>query len=309
MNALDIVNKHNYNEELSDFIIRVYPILVDYFKDEETVYNALMSCPIVISDSVYTAFKEYNFLESMDKNSMVKPETLKIANGAYESKPYISYDKEKKTYKVDKIDRIVAIKKAPLDDEITIGTLVHEICHLIKSYSKEYEISYDVLKQRCGFIEKLYHINSKDGIINKELIVGGETGVGLEEGFNELAEEEITSRLIGKEYESKGYNIMKQYVNELLKIKIPYLKEALLEVQVTHDNTRINQILGDLFYKMIENTDKIYPLEVDMLNFLFSTKIKKAREVSERINEIIDNETNPIIFEGLRNIEKGTMNL
>ena len=61
--------------------------------------------------------------------------------------------------------------------------------------------------------------------------------------------------------------------------------------------------------KMIENTDKIYPLEVDMLNFLFSTKIKKAREVSERINEIIDNETNPIIFEGLRNIEKGTMNL
>ncbi|MBR2603719.1 MAG: hypothetical protein IKE10_01665 [Bacilli bacterium] len=291
MDIENIIQKHGYNEELSNFIRSVYPLLVKYYNNEEIVYESLMSTPIKLTNNVYDCLIDNGFLrDTPTNNEMVSLETLKFCSGAYHCEPVIKYDKARDKYELENTNRIIAINASSLELDTVKATLIHEICHLIKSYNGEHTIREDTLIEKSGFISKTFQLNEVNGVVKRTVCF--ETGVGLEEGFNAVAEEQITSELIGKPFTTKGYQLMRSLANNVLSYNIPNLHEVLKEAEIYHDNTRVDAILGETYYKLLAFGDKLYPMLVDLLNP--SNNLVKMKEISSNINSVIDAEYEPI---------------
>lgn len=291
MNIEDIIKKYNYNDEISNFLRNVYPILVEYFSDERIVYEALLSTPIKLTDNVYNCLIENGFLKDREDNEIVSLETLKFSAGAYHCEPVIKYEKNIDKYTLEGTNRIIAINASSLESNTTKATLIHEISHLIKSYYKEHTIKEDTLVEKSGLINKVYQLSQIDGKVQRKTCF--ENGVGLEEAFNTIVEEEITSKLIGEKFNTKGYQLMKSLANDILSYNIPNFKEQLLETEVYHDTTRIVSTLGETYYKLIDFGDKIYPMLLQILNPSITMHTRVG--ISEEIDKLISEEYIPVI--------------
>lgn len=274
MKIEEIIQKYNYNDELSNFLKEVYPKLVDYFGDENLVYSSLSNTEIVLCNNVYNCLDERNMLE-MDDEKVVKNDNLKQAAGVYCSKPQITYNKLENKYSLDKVDRIIAINANDLMHESTKACLIHEICHLIKSYYKEYEINNDTLVAHSGLINTIYQLNQNEGLVTKK--VASEDGVGLEEGLNSVAEEDITSKVIGKEYKSSGYGVVNAVARNVTSFDDNLIKEF-IGAQTTHDTSKLSEILGQNYHELLSFTDNLYEKNLKLMSFTISPEERKQLE-------------------------------
>ena len=304
MGVEEIIKKHNYNEDIANYLRKAYPELVNYFNNEQIVYEALLNAPIKLTDNLYNCLKENGFLNNNQDAGVVSYDTLKVCAGVYHSEPNIKYDKSKEQYTIDSVNRIVAINAYSLVPDFSKGTLSHELCHLIKSYNNEYTIKGDTVVEKSGLITRIYQLKNNNGEVSKEL--WSETGVGLEEGLNAVAEEKVTSNVIGQPYTTGGYKTLREIAKNILNYNIPELHEIIKEAEIYHDNVRINSTLGETYYKLIEFTDKIYPLIVQISNI--NVGMEERKQIAEELDRLILEEYKPLTVE-LKSIGQSSMNM
>ena len=303
MGIEDIIQKFNYNEELANFLRKAYPAFVEQF-DEQLVYDALSNVEIVIKDkNVADILKERGFLKNEKDQGLVSFETLKVCSGVYHSETDISYNKALNSYSIDNVRRIVAENASSLILESRKSALVHELGHLIKSYRNEYTIKGDTLVEKSGLITRIYQLHEEDGVVVREL--WSESCVGLEEGLNAILEDQVTSKIIGRPYFSNGYQSLKELARLITNL-VPGLLDAFKEAQMYHDNTRIDNILGQTYYDLIEFTDKIYPMVVKIADM--TVRENERREIANTLKVLLDNEFKPIV-QRLKAIGQGSMDM
>lgn len=255
----NIIKKYNYDKEFSVFLYEVYNNLVSYYGNEDIIYNAFLNTKIINTSNIYDYLKENAMI---DQDTLVTEKDLKRSSGIYTSKPLIVSSNNK--YKITEIKRVVLVKDFDINSTHKKATLIHELCHMIKSYEEEYIIKDNILLNRSGLIERYYKLNNKDNIVQMELI--REKGVGLEEGLTTLSEEILTRNIVDKDYKQKGYGavyILAKNLNE-------HLNESLVKyASVHHDKDLLYNSFG-IDYQELENlSDIVYKLNLKMYSLVF----------------------------------------
>ena len=287
----NIVKKHNYDKEFSEFLKEVYLELVEYFQDETLVYNALFDTKVIRVMNCYDYLKSNNLLDQ--NNYLLSEDDMKRSAGLFHSLPIISYDKNTKCYKIDNVKRMVLLSGYSLHD-FAKGTLIHELSHLIKSYYNEYAIEDDILIEYCGLQVRKYKLSFENNEVKTSLI--SEMGVGLEEGLTEVCEVDIAKKMHNPEYIYDTYDAVHTIAANL--IKDNDLFNLIIKTELYHDNTELLNSLKDTYYKLLEFTDRIYAL-------ILKSETKdhdkeKRKEIYKIINELLNTEY-PQILEEINN--------
>lgn len=207
----EIIQKFGYSGILEKKLRAIVPAITQYYGNEKLVIDTLMNVKIYLAknyESIYDLSEKLKNNEivyrELDK-SAVSDSDMKRASGVFSNIPNITFDNEGNP-KLDKYDSYIAVKYYDLDNEderISDSTLIHEICHAIKSYNKPYEIDGDILKQRSGLIQTTYKIVREDEKIYLDLVE--DNNVGIEEGINEYDTSNIYKMVTGEENKSGGY--------------------------------------------------------------------------------------------------------
>ncbi len=293
MNIENIINKFNYDEDLANFLRKLYPEFINYFglDKEPIIYEALYNTPIVIGDNVYQILKDNDMLDEGD-GYVVTSADLKRASGVYKSIPILTF--ENNEFKITDVKRIVALIK-DFQGNFYKQTLIHELGHLIKSYYNEYKIDKDLLINRSGLIETQEKLLIKDGIIKTKLLK--ETSVGLEEALNSLMEEELTKKIVDPNYKVSVYKT----ICDLVKIitEGTDLLTDILNAQVIDNKEELINIIDNKFidgaYDRLNNIfDKLYILILKQYGEIFNkeklnlTSMEIKRVIKEEFNKLID---------------------
>ena len=254
-----ITNKFGYNEELTSFLERIYPLLISYFKDEKLIYDALDDCRISLCNDLCKLAKSgpelYDALELT--------ENIEIC-GAYLSEPYIYYNDEDKKFEIRSVQRDILINGSDLLYDEVKSSLIHEICHLIKSYNREFEIKNDLLIHRSGFLRTISRISREYSINADETIFTN--GMGIEEGLNVYIEKEICNHIgINREVEDE-YAIVYEMAKVLMKFPIEDMRDIIIKSQIYHNNDLIDTNLGEGFYKLQDFADEVYFKTFSLIN-------------------------------------------
>ena len=282
-----IVQKHGYDIVFSSFLKDVYYELVKYFKNEEIVFEALFNTKIVSVENVYDYMKDNDLLEDYD--TLVTNSDMKRSSGVCQSIPEIIYNPQTNTYNIVNVKRSVAVVNLDLSRTHSKATLIHELCHLIKSYYNEYTIEGNILISHSGLIESHYELSFDGTKVTKKLIK--EIGVGLEEGLTSVDEEEITRSIVDSEYTASGYGVVNSVARNLL--QIPDIRDIIINAQIYHDKSEIYDKLGIEDYIILEElANKLYELNLEMFSQAFEPE--KMTETAERIKEILRTEYAPL---------------
>lgn len=282
-----IVQRHGYDIVFSSFLKDVYYELVKYFKNEEIVFEALFNTKIVSVENVYDYMKDNDLLEDYD--TLVTNSDMKRSSGVCQSIPEIIYNPQTNTYNIVSVKRSVAVVNLDLSRTHSKATLIHELCHLIKSYYNEYTIEGNILISHSGLIESHYELSFDGTKVTKKLIK--EIGVGLEEGLTSVDEEEITRNIVDSEYTSSGYGVVNSVARNLL--QIPDIRDIIINAQIYHDKSEIYDKLGIEDYIILEElANKLYELNLEMFSQAFESE--KMTETAERIKEILRTEYAPL---------------
>lgn len=271
----NIIEKHGYSEEFGIYLKPIYEALVAYYQDESIVYNALLDAKIDTVDNVYDYLKNHDLLESDD--TLVSEGDLKRCSGVYQSVPELTF--ENGSYQIKGARRIVLI--TDLNPEHKTGTLIHELCHLIKSYHNEYEIDGDTLISYNGLIERYYKLETENGKVKKTLIK--EIGLGLEEGLTSVSEGDISRKVINPEYKQSGYGAVNAIARNF--IADSNIFETVKEAELYHDKSPLYDIFGDSYPKLEDISDRSYKLTLDMFASIFDRE--KMDELSEELNDLL----------------------
>lgn len=260
-NFEEITKKYNYDEQFSEFLYKVYKELVQYYGNENIIYNAFLNTEIKNVNNIYEYLKENDMLE---ENTLVSDRDLKKSSGAYTSKPIISQINNK--YEIVDTKRIILVKNFDIFNTNKKAILIHELCHMVKSYNNEHQIIDNLLISSSGIIERYYKLSEENGKVAKELI--REKGVGLEEGLTSLAEEFITRKIVDKNYESLGYSSVQAQARMLMN----YIHESIIKYSEMHHDKSILYDEIENYSEIEDLTDIAYKLNIEMYDKAFNPK-------------------------------------
>ena len=253
-NFSDIQGIHNYDVETLPIIEKAYNGLIDcHGKDNQGIINqAFLDTPIYFAKSgenVYDVLKQKGLVDISDSNNVdqiVGVSELMKASGVHRSIPVIKQINGK--FEITDVKRAVVIAGIENVDQLNV-TLVHELDHMIKSHSNEYQILGDVLYERSGLIDSVYKLSVEDGVVKTTLI--SEKGVGLEEGLTALDELNVSKKAFNPDFNGQSYG-------ELSSISAKFLEsfeiaDMVREVQFTGDKSKLKSLLGNYTYDKFEN--------------------------------------------------------
>lgn len=239
----EVQNKYGYSQELVEVLNRIVPAMKEYYgKDVEAfIDDAIRSCEIHIKGEKEN---EEKFLqEFFDDESATKSPAQAVAY--YESKLVETEDGLKPK-------RLIYIKYGEdLQTDHHIATLVHEMCHLVKGYQNEYTIEGDSIIKRTG-IGRETHQRDETG---RTTMTQSEYD-GIEEALNIYDEEQITSRILGREYISINYPAIADVTREIM--KNPKYKDAFKRATLTGHKNDLIGISESEFERIAELYNNIY---------------------------------------------------
>ena len=93
-----------------------------------------------------------------------------------------------------------------------LDTLIHEICHLVKSY-RNIVMEQGKIIDYSGLMKDVYSYSPINGIVEES-----DYAVGIEEAINVVDSAKILELLTGKHQKMRGYKVAGKCANELLKI-------------------------------------------------------------------------------------------
>lgn len=281
MNVNSIIEKYGYNEELASNLRNIYPYLVSYFKDEQAVFNALNNIPIVFCEDLYDCLVEHDMLGAIDEGAVASPDVIRDAFGGYITNPQFSYNSEDGSFSLKESRQMIALNTKTITD--FEPTLIHEVCHAVKSYNNQYKVDGNIATEYSGLARRNYSLSVENGVVKRNLI--DEPGIGFEEALNEMAEERIYSTISKKEYVSDNYKITKDIAKRIFNYGIEDIENIIFEAQMYHDNSKLDSMLGDGFYSFVEMLDRVYEKNLEYLDCLsVQEQMNVLKEVRTYIN-------------------------
>lgn len=275
-----VLRKFSYNKDLMDFIKILYPELLDYFKDEDIILDSLLSVRIILCERVdeYIGNDEYLSI-------LASPEDVGDIDGIFFSSPNLQYDTLKKEFLISGVSRYILVK-GDIKSDATKKALIHEICHLIKTGTNEFVIKHDTYVQRCGFTKITNQILLDEDKYSLETVF--EDGKYLEEGFNELAAEEIGAKLEIEEGIDTEYLIPHQIANVIMNFNIPNIREKVIYAQLHHDYKDIENELGEGFFLFQDLADFAY-VQTAMISQVDITKEERNKLYEDMLSYFENN--------------------
>lgn len=281
MNIESIIAKFGYSNEISNYLRNIYPYLVSYFKDEKIVFETLNNVPIVLCEDLYDCLVDTNMLGALDEGAVASPDVIRDAFGGYITNPQFSYNSENGSFSLKESRQMIALNTKTITD--FEPTLIHEVCHAVKSYNNQYKVDGNTAVEYSGFMRRNYILNVENGVVKRNLT--SEMGVGFEEALNEMAEERIYSAVSKKEYVSDNYRITKDIAKGIFNYGIEDIENIIFEAQMYHDNSKLDSMLGDGFYSFVEMLDKVYEKNLEYLDCLsVQEQMNVLKEVRAYIN-------------------------
>jgi len=122
-------------------------------------------------------------------------------------------------------------------------------------------------------------IETKYKIEDNKLTLISEEGVGLEEGFNSLLEEDIMNKYYNQSYKATGYGGVRESARLLLNV-VPL--EDILSKELYKE-----KIDSELFNKIKIVFDKIYKCDLDLFKYVFD-KVKYNETIDEEKKILIE---------------------
>ena len=277
----NIVKKYNYTEEFSALLNKIYYSLINYYGNEKIIYNAFLNTEIKNVDDIYGYLFNNNLL---DESGLVSIGDIKRSSGIYVSEPII--DKNNDKYTIKEVKRVVLVKDFDINNVNKQAILIHELCHMVKSFENEYIVDKDILLNSSGLIKRKYKLKY-EAIVKKELIE--EKAVGLEEGFTTLSEECIVRDIIDKSYNQSGYGPVYILAKKLLDV---ISEDIVLDAQMHHDKNILSEYISN--YENLEDlSDIIYKLNLQMYKKAFDPEI--LDDIKNKIIKIIKEKYIPIL--------------
>ena len=277
----NIVKKYNYTEEFSALLNKIYYSLINYYGNEKIIYNAFLNTEIKNVDDIYGYLFNNNLL---DESGLVSIGDIKRSSGIYVSEPII--DKNNDKYTIKEVKRVVLVKDFDINNVNKQAILIHELCHMVKSFENEYIVDKDILLNSSGLIKRKYKLKY-EAIVKKELIE--EKAVGLEEGFTTLSEECIVRDIIDKSYNQSGYGPVYILAKKLLDV---ISEDIVIDAQMHHDKNILSEYISN--YENLEDlSDIIYKLNLQMYKKAFDPEI--LDDIKNKIIKIIKEKYIPIL--------------
>ena len=277
----NIVKKYNYTEEFSALLNKIYYSLINYYGNEKIIYNAFLNTEIKNVDDIYGYLFNNNLL---DESGLVSIGDIKRSSGIYVSEPII--DKNNDKYTIKEVKRVVLVKDFDINNVNKQAILIHELCHMVKSFENEYIVDKDILLNSSGLIKRKYKLKY-EAIVKKELIE--EKAVGLEEGFTTLSEECIVRDIIDKSYNQSGYGPVYILAKKLLDV---ISEDIVIDAQMHHDKNILSEYISN--YENLEDlSDIIYKLNLQMYKKAFDPEI--LDNIKNKIIKIIKEKYIPIL--------------
>ena len=128
-----------------------------------------------------------------------------------------------------------------------MGTLIHEICHLVKSYGR-LKVQDDKIIVPSGLMYNEYDLNG-----NRLNEGDYSLNVGIEEALNCYDEEQIAQSVLGPEYKSSAYHNISDLIAKLMANE--EIRVAIRKAQFTGDMSWINLLGIEESKKLIEQFD------------------------------------------------------
>lgn len=295
---LQLKNKFNYNEKVITAIEKVIPKIISYYGSKyiNIIEKALSDCCIVLCSSKETInmIKLNKKVIDINKDNALINENI-ATGGVYYSFPIIVYDMNLNSYIIKSIERCIIISHTyNLDSARGLAILTHNICHLIKSYEKEYELHGNILIKRCGLEFERYFINTSDVGISINLI--DSRNVGLNEGISSYDEEEILKLVLNDNYETFDYQNTK-YIALCLKDRLK-LKSVIDDAELSGDISIFMERYGvEEFEKLSNLADQSCLLEDKKNNYNITKDeiININKEMKYLISFLEDNMVNYLV--------------
>ena len=309
---LELIKKYQYEENFAETIAIMADSIVEHYGEEyETlVTDAIMSCKYIISgtkdnkyENAYETLKRENMLDDTKGERLLDPESLKLTAGIYQSLPRLSHKDGK--YNIDGIDRIIILSKNfDLDNQLFIGTMIHETCHLIKSFIKGYELEGNKLYERCGLCETEYDLSIENGKVAKTIV--SEKGYGIDEGVNTHDEFSIMRESNNSSYESPGYGKLRA-TSEYLMYDLD-LKSVIDKANLLGDKKELTELMDQTISKgydgLVDALDGSLKLELTRYKSLLDRK--KLKDAIANANKQYNNEVVPLVKELTASLSKDT---
>lgn len=275
----DLKEKYNYNNELCSFLKKVIPALITYYGTDKTdlILSAIEDTEIHIQEENEDMYEYLNNYFNV-KNKWNIP----VNGAAFLENEYVLTGNVISSKTLLYIKQVFYGEYIPFDynNPICISNIVHELCHLVKSYGT---IDYKdgMLKSNSGLINEYYKCNINNGL----LVEYKNEFVGLEEAFNTVDEEEILKLMNIKcikenEYVDMANMLKKLFVNSDIKESFNKSHFGSDEWRYSLNNDAI--VLSKLFDDWLI---LIYtPMNIRIMDDEYNNKIIS---IKEKINNII----------------------
>lgn len=284
-----IQQKYNYSDELMTALSKIFPGLINYFgvENQETILSALVNCEIHIQK------QGENHKEYLNNYFGVNETWPHPIGGVAFHEARLKVDSGKAS--VQNMIYLFQPLQGELDllDSNTMGTLIHEICHLVKSYGR-LKIQDNKIIVPSGLMYNEYDLNG-----NRLTDGDYSVNVGIEEALNCYDEEQVAKSVFGKEYRSSGYRNISDLITKLMANE--EIRIAIKKAQFTGDISWMSLLGIEESKKLIEQFDyliKMSYISNDVIDIdedkMFDQLLEEGKsfdEIEQIIMEEIDRQT------------------
>ena len=296
--------KYNYDEKTIKALSMIIPSLIEFYGDayEEIILSAIFNCEIIPCNSHQTISKVLNKRKNAISGgtSIISDIDLRRAESVYTPIVKVSYDEEKNSYNIDKVDRFIVTSHTYNYDSLKgLEVLTHAICHLVKSYSNELMIEENTLSIRNGIgYEKMKIIYDENNITLEPLMVYGQ---GLEEGLSLYDVEKIVSLICKDKYKVYDFNSVYTVAHVL---KDTYkLNNEINDSSLLGDFTQFRKKYGD------ENIDSIANICDDCIAMENEMYLAYSREDKDYLADEINKKMTEDLYDNLISMYKKQHNI
>lgn len=261
----------------------------DFFKIKDTVDEAfdIVSCLTFNSLEEFSGIVDSHFGSMNYQNKLMKQSCAYLLMGLD-----ISKNKNENEIEINCNFPIVVMPAFDIDKVNDISSIIHELLHLVKSYHNTLITTDDYLIKRSG----LKYTYSKVIIEDENIYIEEKfvKGLGLEEMFNALEEEDVLKYYLYPEQELPNLEQYKEYIRELYNQKDFF--DNLTEAQIYGDKEKLINYFDSMTYngaylKLESIIDNIY------LNFINNLgEDNKLNEIVKNSDKIYEEELLPLFM-------------
>ena len=295
----ELKERFNYSDELLNFIGKSIPFMIQYYGQDkkDLILNCFRNVKIHIEEENENIKDYLNDYFGVDKEweipalaAALCDTMVKKTENSLESKTIIYVNRH-----------FFGIYK-PFDfsNEENQSTLIHEMCHAVKGYGREFKLQDKQIIAYQGLIEDIYEYDSNSKMYNKVQ----SNNVGIEEALNSYDEAQIMTLMTGKECEPNGYKAMMPASKKLM--SFPKLAKAIRISQFENPKEWIKLIGKENSEALISGFDdwvsSMYVSIQDIMNNpdeIDSKRdrgIEKIRKFTSTYEERNDNSINNIVL-------------